>query len=190
MGPIRNQNMDNQTEAAGARSMNTGSKDKILSGDGSRLATAEQRLRQLGINLPAPPEPFGIYAEVVQTGNLLFLTGMLPTVGREAKHIGRIGAELDVETGHKAAYLAALNALAVVRQHLGSLDKVTRVVRLGVSVATSGDVREQPKVADGASELLQDIFGKDKNPSRLVYGAASLPLGVPVELELIFEVSE
>jgi len=174
----------------GARSMNTDSKDKILSGDDSRLATAELRLRQLGINLPVPPEPFGIYAEAVQTGNLLFLTGMLPTEGREAKFIGRIGAELDVEACHKAARLAALNALAVARQHLGSLDKVTRIVRLGVAVTTSGDVREQPKVADGASELLQDVFGKDKNPSRLVYGVASLPLGVPVELELIFEVSE
>jgi enamine deaminase RidA (YjgF/YER057c/UK114 family) len=169
--------------------MDTGSKDNILSGDGSCLATAEQRLRQLGIKLPVPPEPFGIYAEAVQTGNLLFLTGMLPTVGREAKFIGRIGAELDLETGRKAAYLAALNALAVARQHLGSLDEVTRIVRLGVLVATSGDVRDQPKVADGASELLQDVFGKDKNPSRLVYGVASLPLGVPVELELIFEVS-
>ncbi len=169
--------------------MNTDSKDKILNGDGSRLATAEQRLRQLGIKLPAPPEPFGIYAEAVQTGNLLFLTGMLPTVGREAKFTGRIGAELDVQTGRKAAYLAALNALAVARQHLGSLDKVKRIVRLGVSVATSGDVREQPKIADGASELLQDVFGKDKNPGRLVCGVASLPLGVPVELELIFEIS-
>jgi enamine deaminase RidA (YjgF/YER057c/UK114 family) len=169
--------------------MNTGSKGTLLSGDDSRHATAEQRLGQLGIKLPAPPEPFGIYAEAVQTGNLLFLTGMLPTLGREVKFVGRIGEELDVETGHKAAYLAGLNAIAVARQHLGSLDKVTRIVRLGVSVATSGDVREQPKVADGASELLQDIFGKDKNPSRLVYGVASLPLGVPVELELIFEVS-
>jgi len=169
--------------------MNTGSKDKILSGDGSLLANAEQRLRELGIKLPEPPEPFGIYAEAVQTGNLLFLTGMLPTVGGEAKFIGRIGAEFDVQTGREAAYLAALNALAVARQHLGSLDKVTRIVRLGVSVATSGDVRDQPKVADGASELLQDVFGKDKNPSRLVYGVASLPLGVPVELELIVEVS-
>jgi enamine deaminase RidA (YjgF/YER057c/UK114 family) len=169
--------------------MNTGSKDKTLSGDGSPLATAEQRLRQLGIELPAPPAPFGIYAEAVQTGNLLFLTGMLPTVGREAKFIGRIGAELDVEAGHQAARVAALNALAVARQHLGSLDRVARVVRLGVSIATSGDVRDQPKVADGASELLQDVFGKDKNPSRLVYGVASLPLGTPVELELIFEVS-
>jgi enamine deaminase RidA (YjgF/YER057c/UK114 family) len=169
--------------------MNTDSKNKILGGEGSRLATAEERLRQLGLELPAPPEPFGIYAEAVQTGNLLFLTGMLPTEGREAKVIGRIGAELDVEKGRKAAYLAAINALAVARQHLGSLDKVTRIVRLGVSVATSGDVRDQPKVADGASELLQDVFGKDKSPSRLVYGVASLPLGVPVELELIFEVS-
>jgi enamine deaminase RidA (YjgF/YER057c/UK114 family) len=168
--------------------MKTGSKDNILSGDGSRVATAEQRLRQLGITLPAPPEPFGIYAEAVQTGNLLFLTGMLPTVGREATFIGRIGAELDVRTGRRAAHLAALNALAVARQHLGSLDEVTRIVRLGVLVATSGDVRDQPKIADGASELLQDVFGKDKNPGRLVYGVASLPFGMPVELELIFEV--
>jgi len=183
------QNVDDQTEATGAKSMNTGSKGKILSGDGSGLTTADQRLGQLGINLPAPPEPFGTYAEAVQTGNLLFLTGMLPAAGREAKFIGRIGAELDVKAGRAAARLAALNGLAVAKQHLGSLDKVKRIVRLGVSVATSGDIRDHPKVADGASELLQDVFGKDQNPSRLVYGVASLPLGVPVELELIFEVS-
>ena len=169
--------------------MNRGSKNKILSGDGSLPTTAEQRLKELDIQLPAPPEPFGVYAEAVQTGNLLFLTGMLPTVGREAKFIGRIGAELDTEAGRKAARLAALNGLAVARQHLGSLDKVTRIVRLGVSVATSGDIRDQPKVADGASELLQDVFGKSKNPSRLVYGVASLPLGTPVALEIIFEVA-
>src|SRR5438045_3538038 len=156
----------------------------------SQSASAEQRLKELGIKLPAPPEPFGTYVEAVQTGNLLFLTGMLPTEGRGAKFVGRVGAELDVETARKAAHLAALNALAVVREHLGSLDKVVRIVRLGVSVATSGDVRDQPKVADGASELLQDIFGKDKNPCRLVYGVASLPLGTPVELEIIFEVTK
>src|ERR1700743_2467851 len=98
--------------------MNIDSKNKIVRADSTHLATAEERLRELGIKLPAPPEPFGTYAEAVQTGNLLFLTGMLPTAGREAKFIGRIGAELDVETGRKAAYLAALNALAVVRQHL------------------------------------------------------------------------
>jgi enamine deaminase RidA (YjgF/YER057c/UK114 family) len=154
----------------------------------SLKASAEQRLKELGIDLPAPPEPFGTYAEAVRTGNLLFLTGMLPTEGHGAKFIGRVGAELDVEAGRQAAHLAAVNALAVTRQHLGSLDKVTRIVRLGVSVATSGDVRDHPKVADGASELLQDVFGKDKNPCRLVYGVASLPLGAAVELELIFEV--
>ena len=146
-------------------------------------------MKKLGIRLPAPPEPFGTYVEAVQTGNLLFLTGMLPTEGRAAKFVGRVGAELDVDAGRKAAHFAALNALAVARQHLGSLDKVTRIVRLGVSVATSGDVRDQPKVADGASDLLQDIFGKEKNPCRLVYGVASLPLGTPVELEVIFEVA-
>jgi enamine deaminase RidA (YjgF/YER057c/UK114 family) len=149
---------------------------------------AERRLGDLGISLPAPPEPFGIYAEAVQTGNLLFLTGMLPTEGRNAKFVGRVGAELDVEAGRQAAQLAALNALAVARQYLGSLDRVTRVVRLGVSVATVGDVRDHPKAADGASELLQNVFGKEKNPCRLVYGVASLPLGVPVELEIILEV--
>ena len=152
-------------------------------------AGAEQRLKDLGITLPTPPQPFGTYAEAVQTGNLLFLSGMLPTEGRAAKFIGRVGAELDVETGRKAAYLAGLNALAVAREYLGSLDKVTRVIRLGVLVATAGDVRDQPKVADAASDLLQDVFGKDKNPCRMVYGVASLPLGTPVELELIFEVA-
>jgi enamine deaminase RidA (YjgF/YER057c/UK114 family) len=161
----------------------------MVSRESSRPASAEQRLKELGVELPVPPEPFGIYAEAVQAGNLLFLTGMLPTEGRAAKFIGRIGAELDVEAGRNAARLAALNAIAVAKQYLGSLDKISRIVRLGVAVATSGDVREQPKVADGASELLQDVFGKDKNPSRLVYGVASLPLGTPVELELIFEVS-
>lgn len=161
----------------------------MVSSEGSRPASAEQRLKEFGIKLPAPPEPFGIYVEAVQTGNLLFLTGMLPTEGREAKFIGHVGAELDVKAGRKAAHLAALNALAVARQHLGSLDKVTRIVRLGVMVATSGDVRDHPKVADGASELLEEVFGKEKNPCRLVYGVASLPLGAPVELEVIFEVS-
>jgi enamine deaminase RidA (YjgF/YER057c/UK114 family) len=151
--------------------------------------SAQAQLKKLGIRLPAPPEPFGTYAEAVQTGNLLFLTGMLPTKGRAAKFIGRVGAELDVEVARQAAHLATLNAFAVARKHLGSLDKVTRIVRLGVSVATSGDVRDQPKVADAASELLQGVFGKEKNPCRLVYGVASLPLGVPVELEIIFEVT-
>ncbi len=161
-----------------------------MAGKSTAIVTgAEQRLKELDIELPSPPEPFGTYVEAVQTGNLLFLSGMLPTEGHAAKIIGRVGAELNVEAGRKAAYLAALNVLAVARHHLGSLDKVRRIVRLGVSVATSGDIRDQPKVADAASELLRDVFGKDKSPCRLVYGVASLPLGTPVELEVIFEVA-
>jgi enamine deaminase RidA (YjgF/YER057c/UK114 family) len=169
--------------------MNANSKAEVVALESPGTVSAEQRLKELGIKLPTPPEPFGSYAEAVQTGNLLFLSGMLPTEGHGAKFVGRVGAELDVEAGRQAAHLAALNVLAVVRQHLGSLDRVTRVVRLGVSVATSGDVRDQPKVADAASELLQDVFGKNKSPCRLVYGVASLPLGTPVELEVIFEVA-
>jgi enamine deaminase RidA (YjgF/YER057c/UK114 family) len=171
------------------RYMKTNSKEGVDAGEGLGLIGAEQQLKERGIKLPTPPEPFGTYVEAVQTGNLLFLSGMLPTEGHTAKFIGRIGAELDVEAGRRAAQIATLNALAVARQHLGSLDRVTRIVRLGVSVATSGDVRDQPKVADAASELLQEVFGKEKNPCRLVYGVASLPLGTPVELEIIFEVT-
>jgi enamine deaminase RidA (YjgF/YER057c/UK114 family) len=172
----------------GDMQMTADSKAPMTTVEGSRPAGAEQRLKELGIKLPAPPEPFGTYVEAVQTGKLLFLSGMLPTEGRGAKFVGRVGAELDVAAGREAAHLAALNVLALARKHLGSLDKVTRIVRLGVSVATSGDVRDHPKVADGASELLQDVFGKEKNPCRMVYGVASLPLGTPVELEVIFEV--
>ena len=164
-------------------------KEQRVTRNDSVPATAERRLEELGLQLPAPPKPFGIYAEAVQTGNLLFLTGMLPTENQAPAFVGRVGAELDVELGRKAARLAAFNALSVARQHLGSLDHVARVVRLGVAVATAGDVREQAKVADGASELLQDVFGSAMNPVRLVYGVASLPLGTPVELELIFEVA-
>lgn len=167
------------------------SRSDVQGETGARSSTsgAEQRLKELGIKLSAPPEPFGAYVEAVQVGNLLFLTGMLPTEGRQAKFVGRVGAELDVEAGRKAARIAALNALAVARQHLGSLDKVKRIVRLGVSIATSGDVREHPKIADGASELLQDVFGKSRNPCRSVFGVASLPLGTPVELEITFEIA-
>ena len=154
-----------------------------------KLPGAEERLKELGIQLPSPPTPFGSYAEAVRSGNLLFVSGMLPTEGHAAKFIGRVGSEFDVETGRRAARLAALNGLAVARAYLGSLDKITRIVRLGVSLATTEDCREHPKVADGASDLLQDIFGKDKNPSRLINGVASLPLGTPVALELIFEVA-
>jgi enamine deaminase RidA (YjgF/YER057c/UK114 family) len=152
--------------------------------------SAERRLEELGIQLPSAPVPFGSYVEALQTGNLLFLSGMLPVADHKPKYVGRLGKELDAETGRDAVRTAALSALAAAREHLGSLDRVTRVVRLGVFIATSGDFFDQPRVADAASDLFRDVFGADKMAVRLVIGVASLPLGIPVELELIFEVAE
>jgi len=157
---------------------------------GSQPNGAERRLQDLGIRLPSAPTPFGTYVETLQTGNLLFLTGMLPVVDHKPKYLGRLGKELDAESGRDAVYTAALSALAAARKHLGSLDRVTRVVRLGVFMATSGDFFDQPRVADGASDLFQSVFGADKTGVRLVIGVASLPLGMPVELEVILEVAE
>jgi enamine deaminase RidA (YjgF/YER057c/UK114 family) len=151
-------------------------------------ASAEQRLTDLGINLPRPPTPLGAYVEAVQSGNLLFLSGALPVEAGVPKFLGRIGAELSVDDGLRATRLAALNALALAREHLGSLDRVTRVVRLGVSLVTTPEFREHPKVADAASELMVSVFGADKTSTRLVLGMASLPVGVCVELEVIFEI--
>src|SRR5213592_3708315 len=135
-------------------------------------AGAEQRLHDHNIQLPPVPTPLGAYVEVVQTGNLLFLSGMLP-----------------VADGRKAAAIACLNVLSAARHHLGSLDKVSRLVRLGVSIATDGDFREHPSVADAASEMLVHVFGEEKLSTRIVLGVASLPLGMPIELEVIFEVT-
>src|SRR5258708_33316745 len=104
-------------------------------------ASAEQRLKDLGIDLPRPPAPLGAYVEAVQAGNLLFLSGALPLEGGVPKFLGRIGGELSVADGRRATRLAALNALTLVKEHLGSLDRVTRVVRLGVSLATTPEVR-------------------------------------------------
>jgi enamine deaminase RidA (YjgF/YER057c/UK114 family) len=150
---------------------------------------AERRLQELGIELPAAPAPLGSYVEAVQTGNLLFLSGMLPVVDHKAKYVGRVGKELDGEAGRDAAYTAALGALAAAKEHLGSLDRVTRVVRLSVFIATSGDFFDQPKLADGASDLFEAVFGAERLPVRLVIGVATLPLGMPIELEVIFEVT-
>jgi enamine deaminase RidA (YjgF/YER057c/UK114 family) len=151
-------------------------------------AGADRRLKDLGINLPRPPAPLGAYVEAVQTGNLLFLSGTLPVEGGVLKFLGRIGADLSVDDGRRATRLAALNALALAKEHLGSLDRVTRVVRLGVSLVTTPEFREHPKVADAASELLVSVFGVDKVSTRLVFGMASLPVGVCVVLESIFEI--
>jgi enamine deaminase RidA (YjgF/YER057c/UK114 family) len=115
---------------------------------------------------------------------------MLPIVDHKPKYVGRLGKEFDAEAGRDAVYTAALNVLAAAKEHLGSLDRVTRVVRLGVFLAISGDFFDQPRVADAASDLFRDVFGIDKTSVRQVIGIAGLPLGVPVELDVIFEVAE
>ena len=109
------------------------------------MAKAEERIKELGIDLGAGQSPLGAYVESVQTGNLLFLTGMLPIAGGKPAFVGKIGKELDAEQGRAAARVAALNVFATAREHLGSLDKVTRVVRLTVFLASAGDYN-QPKV--------------------------------------------
>jgi enamine deaminase RidA (YjgF/YER057c/UK114 family) len=121
---------------------------------------------------------------------LLFLSGTLPVEAGAPKFLGRIGAELSVEDGRRATRLAALNALALVKEHLGSLDRVARVVRLGVSLVTTPEFREHPKVADAASELLVSVFGVEKTSTRLVFGMSSLPVGACVALESIFEIGD
>ena len=150
--------------------------------------TADDRLGKLGIELPDAPTPLGAYVPAVQTGNLIFLSGMLATSGHTVAVAGTVGKDLDVNAGREAAYRAALNALALARKQLGSLGRVSRVVRLGVYIAATPEFTEHPKVADAASELLRDVFGDQTVSSRLVFGVASLPLGSPVELEFILEV--
>jgi enamine deaminase RidA (YjgF/YER057c/UK114 family) len=150
-----------------------------------QLNSPESRLENLGIQLPAPPTRFGSYVDALQTGNLLFLSGMLPVFDHKPASVGWIGRELDAKAGREAARIAALSTLAAVKNYLGSLDRVKRVVRLGIFMATSGDFVDLPALADGASDLFR------KNMAvRSVIGVASLPLGVPIELEATFELNE
>ena len=148
---------------------------------------AGDRLAKLGIHPPEAPTPLGAYVPALQTGNLLFLSGMLATSGHTVTAVGVVGKDLDVKAGRDAAYTAALNVLALTKKQLGSLNRVSHVVRLGVYVAATHEFTEHPKVADAASELLRDVFGEETVSSRLVFGVASLPLGSPVELEVILE---
>lgn len=156
----------------------------------THATTADGRVAELGIRLPDAPTPFGAYVPAVRTGDLLFLSGTLATAGHAATVVGVVGKGLDVDAGRGAARTAGLNALALAKQHLGSLDRVARVVRLGVYVAATPEFTDHPKVADAASELFRDVFGADAVSCRLVIGVASLPLGSPVELEVILEVRD
>lgn len=155
--------------------------------DTSLSHSPEQRLAALAQPLPPPPRPLGAYTTAVIADGLLFLSGMLPTrLGRSAVQ-GVAGRNLDSQTARAAARLAALNALAAARQALGSLDRVERMVRLSVYIACTSEFADHARVADGASEAFNSVFGADRPHARLAIGVAALPGGMPVELEVIMK---
>jgi enamine deaminase RidA (YjgF/YER057c/UK114 family) len=152
----------------------------------SRLA---ETLGRFGLRLPAAPTPKGLYKSVVVVGNLAYTSGHLPVDADGKLLTGRLGAELDVEAGYKAARLAGLNILASLQKEIGSLDRVGRVVKILGVVNCTPDFTQQPAVVNGCSELFADVFGPDVGVgTRSAIGTNSLPLGVPVEIEAVFEV--
>jgi enamine deaminase RidA (YjgF/YER057c/UK114 family) len=154
------------------------------------MAPAEERLKELGIILPETPAALGAYVPCVQTGNLLFLSGQLPL--REGKLIrtGRVGESVSVSDGQEDARQAVMNALSNVKAFMGSLDRVARCVKLNGYVASAPDFTDQPKVLNGASELLRDIFGEQGRHARAAVGVSVLPLNSPLEIDFVFEISE
>ena len=149
----------------------------------------EQKLIQLGITLPAPPKPVATYVPAVQAGDLLFLSGVIPFRNGKLTVEGKLGRDLTVEQGYEAARIALLNALAIVRSEIGTLDRVRKVVRLVGHVASAEGFVQQPAVVNGASDLLVRIFDDAGRHARVAIGAAELPLNSPIELELIFQIS-
>ena len=145
-------------------------------------------MTELGIMLPQAPKPVATYIPAVRVGDLLFLSGTGPFKDGAIVYAGKLGKDLTVEHGYDAARLTLLNALAIVRQELGTLDRVTRVVRLTGHVASAEGFTQQPAVINGASDLLVQIFGEAGRHARLALGAAELPLNMAIELELILQV--
>lgn len=148
-----------------------------------------ERLKELGIELPEAPAPVGAYVPYVQSGALLFISGQIPVRAGKLVHRGKVTGEVSVEQAQECARVCFLNALAQARAALGSLDRVRRVVRLTGFVASSPDFTGQATVVNGASECAVEVFGEAGKHARLAIGAAELPLGSPVELEVILEVS-
>jgi len=148
----------------------------------------EEKLRQMGLELPAPSAPVAAYVPTVRTGNLVFVAGQVPRERGEMKYRGRVGRDLKVEEGQAAARLCLLNALAALKADVGDLDKVRRVVKLGGFVASADGFGDQPKVIDGASTLLIELFGERGQHARAAVGVNELPLGAAVEIDLIVEV--
>ena len=150
--------------------------------------TAEERLRDLGLELPPAPAPVASYVPVVVSGNLAFVSGQVPMAEGKLLWSGRVGAELDVVAGADAAQRCALQCLAVLRAELGSLDRIRRVVKASVFVASAEGFTEQPKVANGASDLFVAVWGEAGKHARAAVGCPALPLGAPVEVELVVEI--
>ncbi len=148
----------------------------------------EARIGELGLELPPPAKPLGAYVPAVRVGDLLFLSGVLPMKSGELKYRGKLGKELNVDEGYQAARLAVLNALANAKGELGSLDKVERVVKVVGYVASAAGFDTQPKVVNGASELLVGIFGENGKHARAAVGVNELPLNSPIELELTLRI--
>lgn len=157
-------------------------------GDQSHGGGVGSRVAMLGILLPAAPTPLGAYVESSDAGNLLFLSGMLPVMNRKLAISGRLGGNLSVRDGQEAARIASLNALAAAKQHLGDLDRLRKLVKLTVLIATTEEFSEHAPVADGASNLFVQIFGPKAGHVRLVYGVQSLPIGAPLAVETVFEI--
>jgi enamine deaminase RidA (YjgF/YER057c/UK114 family) len=154
-----------------------------------REGRIEDKLRQMGLELPAPPKPVAAYLPTVRTGNLVFVSGQVPRENGELKYRGHIGDDLTIDDGRAAARLCALNALAAVKQEIGDLNHVRRIVKVTGYVASAAGFTEQPKVVDGASLFLGELLGESGQHARAAVGVNELPLGVAVELEMIVEVT-
>ncbi len=150
----------------------------------------EKKIESLGLELPETPKPVASYIPAVHSGNLVFTSGQLPIIKGELKARGKIGSDLTVEEGYECARVAALNCLAALKSVVGELDRVRRVVRVTGFINSAPGFEEQPKVMNGASDLLVEIFGDKGKHSRLAIGTSELPLGSPVEVEMIVEVQE
>lgn len=149
----------------------------------------EDKLREMGLQLPQAPKPVATYVPAVRAGDLLFLSGVLPMRNGELAFTGKLGRELTVPQGMDASKLAVLNALAIAKQELGSLDRIARVVKVVGHVASAEGFTDQPQVLNGASDLLVSIFGEAGRHARVAIGAAELPRRAAVEIEVILAVS-
>ncbi len=151
------------------------------------MSAVEEKLRQMGLELPDPPKPLAAYVPCMRAGNLLFVSGQVPRVKGELKYRGHLGSELSLEEGVQAARHCALNALSAVKKELGSFDRIRRIVKVTGYVSSAAGFNDQPKVLDGASLLLHELLGEKGRHARAAVGVNELPLNVAVEVEMIVE---